>query len=106
MKRTPFSFLFFFLLLQAPADAASKHEHYKLYWRERDGEILLSTVCDNYGYGSIAYRGCRAQTKHHFEAQCQRYREKEKYAGGEPRLRYRRLRRRYCRAASLFGPVN
>lgn len=98
--------LLFALCASSPAEAAAKKIHYKLYWRERGGEVVLSTVCDNYGYGSIAYRGCRAQAKHHFEEQCRVYRHKEEHSSGALRERYLGERRRFCHAASQFGAVN
>jgi len=88
------------------AEAASKKIHYKLYWRVQNGNIVLSSVCDNYGYGSIAYRGCRAQAKHYFKQQCRRYRDKEQQSSGVVQLRYRGKRQRFCLAASEFGAVN
>jgi hypothetical protein len=94
-------------LLMAPAlEAAPEAKHYKLYWRERNGEILLSTVCDNYAYGSIAYRGCRAQAKRHFGDKCRDYRNKEKNSSGVLRKRYRNKRQRFCHADSQFGAVD
>lgn len=100
-------FLFLFVLcVPLVAEAAHKTPHYKLYWRTRGGEIVLSSVCDNYGYGSIAYRGCRAQAKHFFERQCTRYLDKERHSSGTLQARHRRKRQRFCHAASAFGAVN
>lgn len=99
-------FLLFALCVPLMAEAGHKTPHYKLYWRTRGGEIVLSSVCDNYGYGSIDYRGCRAQAKHFFERQCTRYQDKERHSSDVIQARYRRKRQRFCHAASAFGAVN
>lgn len=106
MERFVVYLLLFSLSMLSPAMAAGKTIYYKLYWRERNGEIVLSSVCDNYRYGSIAYRGCRAQAKKHFKSKCRTYRLKEENAGGALRERYHLKRQRFCRAASQFGAVN
>lgn len=106
MRRVFVCFLLLTLSTLSPIEAAPKRAHYEIYWQERNGEIVLSSVCDNYRYGSIDYRGCRAQAKQHFKSQCRSYRHKEENAGGALRKRYQGKRQRFCRAASQFGTVN
>jgi len=107
MKRLLLVFLLSSLISPIPvAMAAHKQPHYKMYWRVRNGEIAINTVCDNYGYGSIAYRGCRAQAKRYFEKRCQAYKNKESQSSGSLSQRYHRKRLRFCHAATQFGAVD
>lgn len=107
MKRFYLLFLLSCLICPIPVVmAAHKQPHYKLYWRVRNGEIAIDTVCDNYGYGTIDYRGCRAQAKRYFEKQCQRYKDKESQTSGSLSKRYHRKRQRFCHAATQFGAVD
>lgn len=75
-------------------------------WHEEYGEIVLDSVCDDFAYGSIAYRDCRAASQRLFMARCRDYSARADRAGGARRDEYLRQRDKFCTAASQFGPVN
>lgn len=98
--------LFLFLLLAAQAVHAAKAKKAPLRWHESHGEIVLDSVCDDFAYGSIDYRDCRAATKRLFEERCRYYHDKADHASGTRRDDYWRQEEKYCRAASGFSAVN
>lgn len=98
--------LILLFLFTAPLADARKIKKQPLPWHEAHGEIMLDSVCDDFAYGSLDYRECRASTLHLFEERCREYREKADHSGGTRREEYWRQRDKYCTAASQFGPVN
>lgn len=94
------------LFLVAPLSEAAKPKKKPLRWSESDGEIVLDTVCEEFAYGSLDYRRCRAAAKRLFEERCRDYRESAARAGGALRESLQQKRDMYCEAASQFGAVN
>lgn len=99
-------FLLFLFFTLTTVEAASPYRHYKMTWRVRDGQIDLSSVCENYGYGTVEYRGCRAQAQEHFKDKCEEYGKRVAKSAGDTQKGYRRNERIFCLAASQFSPVN
>lgn len=94
------------LLLVSPLSEAAKPKKKPLRWSESDGEIVLDTVCEEFAYGSLDYRQCRAAAKRLFEARCSEYQKAAERAGGTLRETLQQKRDMYCVAASQFGAVN
>ena len=94
------------LFLVSPLSEAAKPKKKPLRWSESEGEIVLDTVCEEFAYGSLDYRQCRAAAKRMFEERCREYRQIAERAGGEARESYQQKRDMYCSAASQFGAVN
>jgi len=95
------------LFLVSPlTEAAKPKKQQSLRWSERDGEIVLDSVCEEFAYGSLDYRECRAATKRLFEERCSEYRAAADKAGGALRESNQQKRDMYCTAASQFGAVN
>lgn len=105
MKRTLVLFIVF-LSLASPLTEAAKPKKPPLRWSERDGEIVLDSVCGDFAYGSIDYRNCRASAKRLFEERCREYQQRADKSGGAQRTINQRERDMYCVAASQFGAVN
>jgi hypothetical protein len=105
MKHT-LVFIVTLLLLVSPLSEAAKPKKKSLRWSEGDGEIVLDTVCEEFAYGSLDYRQCRAAAKRLFEERCRDYRESAERAGGALRESLQQKRDMYCVAASQFGAVN
>ncbi|HEY0720205.1 MAG TPA: hypothetical protein VGE50_03015 [Gammaproteobacteria bacterium] len=105
MKRTLVLFIIF-LSFASPLTEAAKPKKQPLRWSERDGEIVLEGVCDDFAYGSLDYRECRAAAKRQFEERCREYRAAADKSGGAQRTENQRKRDMYCVAASQFGSVN
>lgn len=103
-KMVCFLLLLFFTI--TTLEAASPFRQYKLTWRVRDGQIDLSSVCENYGYGTVEYRGCRAQAQEHFKQKCEEFGAKVANSAGDTQKAHRRKERTFCLAASQFTPVN
>ncbi len=105
MKRTVVFFVVS-LIFVSPFTEAAKPKKQPLRWSESDGEIVLDSVCDDFAYGSIGYRECRAAAKRLFEERCSEYRAAADNSGGAQRAANQRKRDMYCVAASQFGAVN
>jgi len=95
-----------FLFLVSPPSEAAKRKKQPLRWSERNGEIVLDSVCNDFAYGSIDYRECRSATHQLFEDRCREYRAAADQAGGALREANQEKRDMYCTAASQFGAVN
>lgn len=61
--------IFTLLLFVSPLTEAAKRKKQTLRWSEGDGEIVLDTVCEEFAYGSLDYRQCRAAAKRLFGRQ-------------------------------------
>lgn len=105
MKHT-LVFIVTLLLLVAPLSEAAKPKKKTLRWSESDGEIVLDSVCEEFAYGSLDNRQCRAAAKRLFEERCREYREAAERAGGATRESHQQKSDMYCAAASQFGAVN
>ena len=70
---------------------------YKPTWDVSDNQIDYTTVCLNYGRGSIDYRECRKGARQWFKNQCQKMSRDGNSQSPE--------RQRYCSAASAFNPM-
>lgn len=94
------------LFLVSPLTEAAKPKKKTLRWSESEGQILLDSVCEEFAYGSLDYRQCRAAAKRLFEERCIEYRDAAERAGGSLRESLQQKRDMYCVAASQFGAVN
>jgi len=79
-------------------------EPLEVYWKERDGAILLETVCFNYSEESKENKGCRRLAIKKFREECGRY--QKLYHDSRPYYDedYRRQMEKYCAAANDFTP--
>ncbi len=105
MKQTLVLFIALFFLI-SPLTEAAKPKKQPLRWSEHDGEIALDSVCEEFAYGSIDYRECRAATGRLFEERCHEYRAAADRARGALRESNQQKRDMYCTAASQFGAVD
>jgi hypothetical protein len=70
---------------------------YRAIWQVSDNQIDYTSVCLNYGRGSIDYRECRKGARQWFKRECQKFSRD----GNSQSLE----RQRYCSAASGFSPM-
>jgi len=96
--------LFLFSLVPLTGAGASKKA--PIRWIESNGEIVLDSVCDEFAYGSIDYRNCRAAAKRLFEERCREYQQSADKTGGALREKNQQKRDMFCTASSQFGAVN
>lgn len=94
------------LFLFSPLTEAAKPKKKPLRWIESDGVIVLDSVCEEFAYGSLDYRECRAAAKRLFEERCSNYSASVDRSGGKLRETNKQKRDMYCSAASQFGAVN
>ncbi|WP_335342614.1 hypothetical protein, partial [Sedimenticola hydrogenitrophicus] len=91
------------LLLLFPAHSESYRQPIK--WKEKNNEIIHSSVCFNHRRGSVEYRQCRVDAKRYFNAQCNLYREKYDNSTSGYETEVKRLRDKFCYSANQFAPV-
>lgn len=74
-----------------------KQPVYRITWIENNSRIDYRSVCLSYGFGTVKYRGCRAQAKIYFVSQC-----KNLTANNASE----RQRSKFCHASSQFNPIS
>ncbi len=74
-----------------------KQPTYRITWVEKNNKIDYGSVCLSYGFGTIKYRGCRAQAKKYFVNQCR----KLSASGTAEKKRFK-----FCHASSQFNPIS
>ncbi len=72
--------------------------NYLAQWQVSDNQVEYSSVCLEYGRGSIAYRECRKGAKHWVRNKCQQANHQGSDSDNA-------ARQRYCSAASGFNPM-
>lgn len=83
----------------------SEEPSYKVKWKTKNKQIVLSSVCYNYQYGSLDSRGCRSQAKQYFKEKCSEYTQKYKDARSSLRGEFKSDKDKYCIAARKFKPI-
>ena len=75
-------------------------------WDEKNGRIERKTVCADKGYGSIAYRKCRARAAKYFDQRCKDLGRQLESASGSRRASLKTEKNKICYAARHFEIVD
>lgn len=85
-----------FLCIPAYAVEFKPKKAYRFSWKERNGYIDTTTICDRYRKGSLDYRKCRSYALDYFKAKCKKYTDLVDSSGGPHRDKYRAEKRKHC----------
>ena len=75
-------------------------------WEEKNGRIDRKTICASHGYGSIAYRECRARAAKYLKQRCNTLTKQANSATGSSRASLKQDKKKFCHAARHFEIVN
>ena len=103
-------FLLFPLIVSAtqvnPAalPTAQNQSPLEILWKERDGKILVETVCFNYPVESDLHQGCKNLARQKFRDECNRF--SALYNDSRPYYleEYRLGMEKFCGAVNLISP--
>lgn len=92
-------------LIIVPFIAQAGGYRHPIKWKEKNSQIIHSSVCYNHNYGSIEYRQCRVDAKRYFIEKCKYYREKYDKTKHEYVGDIEKQMDKFCYSASQFAPV-
>jgi hypothetical protein len=71
-------------------------------YSEKNGKIVLDSICADHKAGSRAYRGCAAKADQWLDGQCQKYRGLFTSSDSGTAQRYRHEYYKFCDAAEAW----
>ena len=102
--RNHYLLLTLILMLAIPMIGIADSEQ-QVKWKERDNQIIHSSVCYNHKYGSLKNRHCKKYAKRYFKKSCQKYTEKFSETSYPERLKYEKNKNKFCYSARNFRVI-